>query len=182
MALWGKIDNVLSTGTVSVNYATRTVTGTATSFGQVGSAKTGDIIRFGVRGGGGTYFGDAQIVDIASATSLTIGSTMGLTGAALAGVQFEVSELPKYTTLDPAFSEKSGVGPAHDQLIYAINSPAGYADTTSKYRTSGNGWVGVTTYLDMHGNLRVKSEVLVAISTAGITTGPVGSFLYPEAE
>ena len=95
MALWGKIDNVLSTGTVSVNYDTLEVTGAATSFGQVGSAKTGDIIRFGVRDGGGTYFGDAQIVGITSATLCTIGSTMGLTGAALAGVIFEVSEPPR---------------------------------------------------------------------------------------
>ena len=177
MALWGKIDNVLSTGTVSVNYDTKTVTGTATSFGQVGSAKTGDIIRFGVRDGGGTYFGDAQITDIASATSLTIGSTMGLTGAAMAGVIFEVSELPKSTTLDPAFSEKSGVGPSHDQFVYAITNTTGYASTTDKFRTEGTGWVGVTTYTDMHGNFRVKSETLVAMS--GITTG-AGSLLYPR--
>ena len=40
----------------------------------------GDVIRFGVRGNGGTYFGDA-IVSIASTISLTIGSTTGLSGA-----------------------------------------------------------------------------------------------------
>jgi len=177
MALWGKIDNVLSTGSVSVNYDTLEVTGTATSFGQVGSAKTGDIIRFGVRDGGGTYFGDAQIVGITSATLCTIGSTMGLTGAALAGVVFEVSELPKSTTLDPAFSEKSGVGPAHDQFVYAITATTGYGDTTDKFRTGSTGWVGVTTYTDMHGNFRVKHECLVAMS--GITTG-TGSLLYPR--
>ena len=34
---------------------------------------------------------------------------------------------------------------------------------------TGAGWVGVTTYTDMHGNLRVKKEVLVAMS--GIQTG-----------
>ena len=56
MALWGKIDNVTSVGTVSLNYDTKVVTGTLTQFGAVGSAKTGDIIRFGVRDGGGTYF------------------------------------------------------------------------------------------------------------------------------
>ena len=178
MALWGKVDNVTSVGTVSLNYDTKVVTGSATQFGTVGSAKTGDIIRFGVRDGGGTYFGDAQITDITSATSLTIGSTMGLTGAALAGVVFEVSELPKSTTLDPAFSEKSGVGPSHDQFVYAITNTTGYASTTDKFRTEGTGWVGVTTYTDMHGNFRVKSETLVAMS--GITTGTTGSFLYPR--
>ena len=177
MALWGKIDNVTSVGTVSLNYDTKVVTGTLTQFGTAGAAKTGDIIRFGVRDGGGTYFGDAQIVDIASATSCTIGSTMGLTGAALAGVVFEVSELPKSTTLDPAFSEKSGVGPAHDQFVYAITNTTGYASTTDKFRTGSTGWVGVTTYTDCHGNFRVKHECLVAMS--GITTG-TGSLLYPR--
>lgn len=34
---------------------------------------------------------------------------------------------------------------------------------------TGAGWVGVTTYTDMHGTLRVKKEVLVAMS--GIQTG-----------
>ena len=180
MALWGNVDNVLSTGTVSVDYDTLSITGTATSFGQVGSAKTGDVIRFGVRdGAGGTYFGDATIVGIASTTLCTIGSTMGLTGATISGVQFEVSELPKYTTLDPAFSEKSGVGPSHDQFVYAVTATTGYGDTTDKYRTDNVGWVGVTTYVDCHGNFRVKSETLVAMS--GITTG-TGSFLYPVSD
>lgn len=34
---------------------------------------------------------------------------------------------------------------------------------------TGTGWVGVTTYTDMHGNLRVKKDLLVAMS--GIQTG-----------
>ena len=34
------------------------------------------------------------------------------------------------------------------------------------YAVAHSGWVGVTTYIDCHGNLRVKSEVLVA---GGIT-------------
>jgi hypothetical protein len=48
--------------------------------------------------------------------------------------------------------------------------PASYRGFTHQ------GWVGVTTYTDMHGNLRVKSEVLVAMS--GITTGSDG-IVYP---
>jgi len=39
----------------------------------------------------------------------------------------------------------------------------------SKYELDHGGWVGVTTYVDQHGELRVKKEVLVAMS--GITTG-----------
>ena len=37
-----------------------------------------------------------------------------------------------------------------------------------KYAPSHGGWVGITTYNDMHGNLRVKSEVLVAIGITGL--------------
>jgi len=37
------------------------------------------------------------------------------------------------------------------------------------YELTHAGWVGVTTYVDQHGNLRVKKETLVAMS--GITTG-----------
>ena len=61
-----------------LNYATGIVTGTATTFGNAGSAQEGDVIRFGERSG--TYFGDAVIVSIESTTSLTIGSTAGLSG------------------------------------------------------------------------------------------------------
>jgi hypothetical protein len=104
MALWGNNDNKGSGGTVSLDYSTLVVTGSGTTFGQVGAAATGDVIRFGVRGAGGTYFGDAVIVGIASTTQLTIGSTAGLSGAAIAATSFYISELPKYTVLDSTFS------------------------------------------------------------------------------
>ena len=42
------------------------------------------------------------------------------------------------------------------------------AGAEGSFRTSA-GWVGVTTYIDNRGELRVKKEVLVAMS--GITTG-----------
>jgi hypothetical protein len=38
---------------------------------------------------------------------------------------------------------------------------AGIAATTA-YAVAHSGWVGITSYIDMHGRLRVKSEVLVA--------------------
>ena len=37
MALWGNNDNLNSSGTVSVNYANKTVTGTGTTFGAAGA-------------------------------------------------------------------------------------------------------------------------------------------------
>ena len=55
MALWGNNDNVGTAGSVSLNYATRVVTGgaltgqTGTLFGESGKIQVGDTISFGVK-------------------------------------------------------------------------------------------------------------------------------------
>ena len=170
MALWGNNDNVFSGGTVSLNYGTGVVTGAGTSFGAVGAAATGDVIRFGDRSG--TYFGDAVIVSIANTQSVTIGSTAGLSGAAIAATSFTVTQCPKYTVLDSKYSEAS-YG-TDDSFVYGVNQTGVGTDTV--YET-GVGWVGVTTYTDNHGNARIKKEILVAMS--GITTGNAPA--YPPA-
>ena len=175
MSLWGNNDNLTSSGTVRLDYDTKVVTGSGTTFGAVGFGVTGDVIRFGVRGGGGTYFGDAVIASIASTQSVTIGSTAGLTGGAISGAQYKLSELPSSTVGDFSYSEKNT---DYDKIVYGISTSA-YDDVSTAYRTSGTGWVGVTTYLQHDGTLRVKSEILVAAS--GIQTG-TGSILYPTAE
>ena len=54
----------------------------------------------------------------------------------------------------------------YDAYVYGVNQ-SGIA-TGTQYQT-GVGWVGVTTYLDNDNNLRVKKEILVAMS--GITRG-----------
>ena len=251
MALWGNNDNKGSGGTVTLDYSTGVVTGSGTTFGNVGAAATGDVIRFGFRGSGGTYFGDAVIVGIASTTSLTIGSTAGLSGASIASTAFYISQLPKFTVRDSTFSNKndaaqslqtlsitgtattnSNVGvltvsllppsgllvgdlllnnstnivissigtttiglastisagiatgdtltfkryvDGYDRNVYGISTsgvPAAYSGFTHQ------GWVGIQTYVDCQGNLRVKSEVLVAMS--GITTGTDG-IEYPTS-
>ena len=178
MSLWGNNDKLESNGTVSLNYATKVVTGAGTTFGTVGFGVTGDVIRFGARGSGGTYFGDAVIASIASTQSVTIGSTAGLTGAAISGAQYKLSELPSSTVGDFSYSEKNTDS---DKIVYGIsdNTSNTYDGASGAYRTSGTGWVGVTTYLDHAGNLRVKSEILVAAS--GIQTGSDG-IAYPTAE
>lgn len=175
MALWGNSDNVTSTGTVSLNYSTGVVTGSGTTFGTAGNGLVGDIIRFGSRSG--TYYGDAVIVSIASTISLTIGSTMGLSGASIAGTTFTVSQLPKSTIKDAKFSEAS-YG-TEDSFVYGVSDEGMTATTGTSYHLSHEGWVGVTTYNDNAGNLRVKSEVLVAMS--GITTGNSPVYGNPPA-
>lgn len=241
MALWGNNDAKGSNGTVSLDYGTLTVTGTGTTFGQVGAAATGDVIRFGSRTG--TYYGEAVIVGIASTTVLSIASTAGLSGSAISGVAFDISESPKYVVLDSnyqAFGNNvevisvlkttatytAGVGTSillvdsvsgllagdtiinngvnkvvasvgstsvsfastigvaisagaavtfsrttggKRSLVYGVAEGGTDAAQTTVYALTHEGWVGVTTYVDSEGNLRVKKETLVAMS--GITTG-----------
>ena len=181
MALWGNKDNVLNGGTVALNYSTGVVTGTGTSFGTANYAQEGDIIRFGYRGNSlgsktaGTYFGDAVIKSIASTTSLTIASTTGLSGAAIAATTFYVSQLPKYTVSNAKWSEKDDLQ-SGDNIPYGTNATISSNVGTSGYEKTDAGWVGITTYLDNSGSLRVKRETLVAMS--GITTGSQ-SIQYP---
>ena len=70
-----------------------------------------------------------------------------------------------------------------DRTVYGIGATVGAGQSMAPvgedglaYTTQGNGWVGVTTYMDCQGNLRVKSEILVA--GVGIETGSNG-LLYP---
>lgn len=176
MALWGNNDNVSSAGIVTCNYSTLIVTGHNTLFGQVGSAKTGDVIRFGTRNtadpSNSTYVGDAVIASITSATQCSIASTAGLSGAPISGLDFTISELPKYTTLDSKYSDASWG--TQDSFVYGVGNNGTVSANKTKYDVAHGGWVGVTTYVDNHGNLRVKSEVLVAAS--GITTGNVPAY------
>ena len=177
MALWGNNDNVGSAGTVTLDYTTRVVTGSGTSFGIDGGCSEGDVIRFGIRGEGGIYIGDAVIASIASSESITIASTMGLSGVAVAGTDFSISQLPKSSVQDVKYSEAS-VG-TDDSLVYGVNQAEGLVGSNPEYYGMSEGWVGVTTYVDNLGNLRVKKETLVAMS--GITTAPA-DFSYPTPE
>ena len=172
MALWGNNDNVTSAGTVGLNYGTGVVTGNGTGFGNAGSAQVGDVIRFTKSG---TYFGDAVIKEIASATSLTIGSTAGLSGAAISGSDFTISQLPKYTILDSTYSETRTDA---DVRVYGVDADA-VGRTEDNVYEAGEGWVGVSTYIDIHGTLRVKKEILVAMS--GISTGNSPEYNNPPA-
>ena len=250
MALWGNNDNVGSGGTVTLDYDNKVVSGWAgtaaagvgASFGETGFAQVGDIISFGQHGSG-TYYGDAVILSIGSTLQLTIASTEALSGEAIAGVEYQISQKPVYTIGDATYNVKrdgapslgpiettgtadaaSGVGTdlvfvsntssylsvgnvlvndgnnlavsaiaattislgttisaaisagdtltfkewegGYDAYVYGVNQ-SGIA-TGTQFET-GVGWVGVTTYNDNSGALRVKKEILVAMS--GITTG-----------
>ena len=74
-------------------------------------------------------------------------------------------------TWDPHYSE---LNTDYDSLVYGISETSAQATVPAGYENGDCGWVGITTYVDTHGNLRVKRETLVAMS--GITTGNI---VYP---
>lgn len=154
MALWGKKDDVYSAGTITVNYATKTVTGSGTTFTAL---SVGDVISIGT----GNTFGQAVVSGITSNTVISIASTQYLSGAPISGQQWTANQQPKYTLFDTNYNSRT-------QIFGVSGDEVGVARTTA-YSVTHGGWVGIKTYVDNHGNLRVKHEVLVAMS--GITTG-----------
>ena len=175
MALWSNNDAVPGLATARYTVAananadgTCTVPGTGSSFGLDGCAGIGTVIRFGADargrtinvGAGHTYFGDAVIVAVASSESSTIASTVGLSQVGFT-TSARFSTCTKSPILDSVYQEKGVTD--RDSVVYGISTAI-----SGSYHVPHQGWVGVTTYVDMHGTLRVKSEVLVAMS--GITT------------
>ena len=175
MALWSNNDAVPGLATARYTVAananadgTCTVTGTGSSFGLDGCAGIGTVIRFGADargrtinvGAGHTYFGDAVIVAVANSESITIASTSGLSQVGFT-TSARFTTCPQSGVTDTVYQEKGVTD--RDSVVYGISTT-----TTGSYHVPHQGWVGVTTYVDMHGTLRVKSEVLVAMS--GITT------------
>jgi hypothetical protein len=149
MALWGNKDSFASlTGTVTVDYANKIITGSGTTFVTAGIS-TGDVISIGV----GNTFGEAVVAGVTSATQISIASTQFLSGAAISGIAYTVSQKPLYTLGDSNWGASE---------IYGVDSvEVGLARTTA-FAVTHEGWVGLTTYTDTHGRVRVKHEVLVA--------------------
>lgn len=170
MALWGTADGLYSPGTVSVNYTAKTITGSGTSFTAAGIA-AGTIITIGA---GGT-FGSAVVSGITSATLISIATTQYLSGAAIAGVGYTLSQRPIYTLEDSNYGNGGAGAGSTIASIYGVDIYEAASNVTTQYAVTHAGWVGIKTYIDSAGNLRVKSETLVAMS--GITTnvGPTFS-------
>lgn len=183
MALWGNADSLYSVGTVTVNYATETIIGTGTSFTAAGIS-TGTVISIGA---GGT-FGSAVISGVTSDRQISIATTQYLTGQVISGIAYTLSQKPVYTLEDSNYNGISTVGTINSGLstvakVYGVDiyEQTANTETGSLYQAQHAGWVGVHTYIDMHGLLRVKSETLVAMggTNSGISTR--GSAAYTAA-
>jgi hypothetical protein len=184
MSLWGNRDsfNTGLTGNITINLSTKVVTGSGTTFVTAGIS-TGDILVVGV----GATYGQAVISGVTSATQISIASTQFLIplNGAIAGVAYTVTEKPKYTLEDGQynapdvkanrFSAVFGVGTT--EATVAAGTTVG--GKNAAYAVAHAGWVGVTTYVDNHGNFRVKSETLVAGSS--ITGDADDDSRYPDS-
>ena len=152
MTLWGTKDTVYSTGNVNVNVTTGVVTKQSGSIAWTAGngVKVGQVITVD-----GTAEGVIESID--SATQLTIG-TEYLPSSNISNKTYEIREKPISTLFDTNY----GVGE-----IFGVDAAeqAAARDDNSQYRPAHSGWVGITSYTDMHGNQRVKTETLVANSS-----------------
>jgi len=172
MALWGNNDNVLtaSAGIITASGFNGEVLGTGTTFTNY---TVGQTLTLGV----GQTAGFGVIKSITSNTELQMHDDLG--GSLDELVQtytgstdsFIVGDRPISATSDPNFAPtSSNAQRGYTSKVYGVNASIQQVRqaTDSKFTPTHAGWVGVTTYVDTHGNLRVKSETLVAMS--GIST------------
>jgi hypothetical protein len=186
MSLWGNKDLVGNAGTVLINLNNETITGTGTTFATTGyTVSEGDVI---VVGAGATY-GHAVISSVTSNTVASIASTQFLIPHPTTGI---ITAASYFITQRPISSIEGGQYVAPDAKSNRYSTVFG-VDTTETtvartttvggkagaYGVAHAGWVGVTTYVDAHGNFRVKSETLVAGSM--ITGDANDDTRYPDA-
>jgi hypothetical protein len=151
MALWGTADSIYATGNITSITAAGVVTGSGTTFTDSGLVQSGQVITMGT-------YGNGVIKSVDSNTQLTLVSASGLSGVSTSGItqSFNINESPKYTTHDSHWDGNE---------IYGSDVAEVGAAKTTIYSHAHAGWVGITTYTDMHGNTRTKTEVLVAMSS-----------------
>jgi len=170
MALWGNTDLVYDAGTIDVNLDTATITGsTGVVTFTTSGISTGDVVTVGT----GATYGYAIVTGFTS-TTISIADTANFVSglSTVSGATYFVSQEPLYTLGDSTYrapeSKTSGfsTSPVFTGVFGVDEIEIGIANTATgdarKYAPPHTGWVGVTTYIDMHGRLRVKTEVLVA--------------------
>ena len=159
MALWGNKDLVTSTGTISIDFASKTVIGNGTRFDTHGVTQ-GDVIKIGA----GATYGYAVVNSVASETSLEIYSADHMVAGVTtvpALTTFEISQEPLYTIADSAYDAPE-VQDGVNRSVFGVDAVEVGLAVTTAYAVTHSGWVGIKTYTDTHGRLRVKNEVLVA--------------------
>jgi len=168
MSLWGNKDTVYSTGnitTIAITNGDGVITASGSTWSEGNGVVPGLVITMGAKGSG-------VIKSVDSTTQLTLVGATGLTAEGSLTQSYNISEQPKSLVLDSNYDgdEIYGVDVAEQQET---------VDDASQYHPAHAGWVGITTYTDNHGNLRVKTEVLVAGSM--ITADASDDTILPDS-
>ena len=154
MPLWGTKDTVYSTGKVNCTTAGVLTKQSGSIAWTAGNGiKVGQVVTLATDGAGA---GQGVIKSIDSATQLTL-TNLDLPGA-FSAVDYEVRESPIAEVKGGRFAVGQVFGVSTAEQTETV-------DDNSQYHPAHSGWVGISTHMDMHGNLRVKTEVLVANST-----------------
>lgn len=186
MALWGSKDLVGKAGTVWIDLSSEVITGTGTTFSTTGfTVSEGDVIVVGA----GATFGHAVISSVTSNTVASIASTQYLiphpttgiiTAASYYITQRPISSIENVTYQAPEVRTSGFSANPLTRTVFGVDTAeAGVARGTTfggkagAFSVGHAGWVGVTTYVDCHGNLRVKSETLVAMGKDSSGSGGI---------
>ena len=165
MALWGNTDLVYNAGDVAVNLTTKEIIGTSGVVTFTSAVSEGDVVTVGT----GATYGYAVVTGVTS-TTLSIASTDGFVSGLTtvpSGTTYFVSQEPIYTLGDSIYRapESKTTGFSTNPVftgVFGVDSIEVGVAATTEYAVTHSGWVGITSYVDTHGNVRVKHEVLVA--------------------
>jgi len=165
MALWGNTDLVYNAGDIAVNLTSKEITGTTGVVTFTSAVSEGDVVTVGT----GATYGYAVVTGVTS-TTLSIASTAGFVSGLTtvpSGTSYFVSQEPIYTLGDSVYRapESKTVGYSTSPVftgVFGVDFVEVGVAATTEYAVTHSGWVGITSYIDSHGNLRVKNEVLVA--------------------
>ena len=171
MPLWGTKDTVYSTGKVNVSAAGVVTKQSGSIAWTAGNGvKVGQVVTIATDGAGP---GQGVIQSIDSATQLTLCNLDNISASStFSDVDYEIRETPVYEvgTGRFAINEVYGVDEAEIEET---------RDDNSQYHPAHAGWVGITTYNNADGTLRVKTEVLVASNS--ITDDSADDTVLPDS-
>ena len=160
MTLWGNKDTVYSTGKVNCSSAGVVTKQSGSIDFTSNNVAVGQVLTLATDGNGA---GQGIIKSIDSATQITLTKLDNISATStFSNVDYEIRETPVYEVNNPTQFGINQVFGVDEAEVQTANAASGEA---RKYAPPHAGWVGITTYTDTHGNLRVKSEVLVASST-----------------
>lgn len=148
MSLWGTSDSIYSTGTVTTITTAGVITGNGTTWNSGNGVVPGAVITIGT-------YGSGVIKSVDSTTQLTLVDASVITDGSGLTESYNINAAPKSTVTDSNWAGNEIFGVSEAEQLAAV-------DDGSQYKPAHAGWVGISSYTDTHGNLRVKTETLVA--------------------